>query len=109
MTRAQIAPFMAERAETEREFHAIEKGVIHFRQQIADAGTTAEAAGTGARSPADTHPVSAADSDRSASVPDTGRQPAVSTRTPRMCVPPTSNAPTRVPGRVAGRGSWCMD
>ena len=35
MTRQQIAPFLAERAETEREFQAIEKGVIHFRHQMA--------------------------------------------------------------------------
>ncbi|WP_081975423.1 DDE-type integrase/transposase/recombinase [Modestobacter caceresii] len=35
MTREQVAPFLAERAETEREFQAIEKGVIHFRRQIA--------------------------------------------------------------------------
>ncbi|SSC25065.1 Transposase Mu [Klenkia terrae] len=37
MTRDQIAPFMAERAEIEKEFQAIEKGVIHFRQQMAAA------------------------------------------------------------------------
>ncbi|MCF6506845.1 hypothetical protein E9549_05410 [Blastococcus sp. MG754426] len=42
MTREQVAPFLAERAETEREFQAIEKGVIHYRHQIA-AGSQAGA------------------------------------------------------------------
>jgi transposase-like protein len=37
MTREQVAPFMAERAEKEREFKAIEAGAIAHRQQMAAA------------------------------------------------------------------------